>query len=210
RMAIVDETGTAIGEEYTLALAVRFILSRKPGPVVVNASTSRVIDEIASEYGVKVTRTQVGEIHVSGKMKEIGAVIGGEGNGGVILPDSHLGRDGVLAIALSLQQLLEYGGPVSRLWKAQPQYAMSKEKIGIGTADPDRILKEVEENHRNLSMDKMDGLKIAGPDSWVQIRKSNTEPIIRVMAEAGTKEAADALCITYLEEIKQLLDTRDV
>lgn len=201
RMAIVSDLGIPIGEEYTLALAVRFRLSKKVGKVVLNASTSLATEDIAREMGAEVLRTKVGEIHVAKKMQEVGAVIGGEGNGGVILPESHYGRDGIIAIAMTLQAMLESGETVSRLWQSLPQYAMVKKKIEIGHADPDAIIRQIEANHQDKTINKIDGLKIEAPGTWVQIRKSNTEPIIRVMAEARTRETASELCDMVMNEI---------
>ena len=204
RLAIVAETGEPIGEEYTVTLAVWFVLSRKAGNVVVNVSTTRAVDDVAKQFGADVIRTPVGEIHVAKKMKEVGAVIGGEGNGGVILPGVHLGRDAPVGIALTLQHLLEWCGAASALWKSMPQYAITKNKIEIGTSDPDRIVERILYNHRHENMNRIDGLKIERPDSWVQIRKSNTEPIIRVMSEARTARESEELCHAFLREIKEM------
>jgi phosphomannomutase len=205
RLAVVAETGQAIGEEYTVTLAVRFILSKRNGRVAVNISTTRAVDDVAKASGAEVIRTPVGEIHVAKKMREIKASIGGEGNGGVILPDVHLGRDAAVGVALILQQLLESGGTLSALWKSLPQYTMVKKKMETGRLDPDGILRRFEEKHLHERIDRTDGLKIERPEGWVQVRKSNTEPIIRVMAEAKTARAAEELCDSFLRDIKGLL-----
>jgi len=205
RCAIVGETGEPIGEEYTVTLATEFILSKKKGPVAVNISTTRAVDDVARKFGIMVTRTPVGEINVAKKMKEIGAVIGGEGNGGVILPDIHLGRDAPVAIALTLQYLIETDKTISELWKSLPRYVMTKKKIEIGNSNPDQILEKVKEAHTHERLNLIDGIKIERPDSWVHIRKSNTEPIIRIIAEAKTKEESEDICDNFFKEIEHLL-----
>ncbi len=204
RCAIFSETGDPLVEEYTLALAVNFILSKKKGPVVTNLSTTLAVDKIAETFGVPVYRTKVGEIHVAKKMKEVGAVIGGEGNGGVILPEVHLGRDAPVAIALTLQQLLEFGGSISELHKSLPQFKMTKKKIEIGQSNPDDILKKMKERHANDRINIEDGLKILFDDRWVHLRKSNTEPIIRVYSEAPTAEEAETLANEIIKEMRTL------
>jgi phosphomannomutase len=205
RCAIVSEKGQFIGEEYTVTLATELILSKKRGMVAVNLSTTRAVDDVASRFGCEVVRTKVGEIHVAKKMKEIGAVIGGEGNGGVILPDVHLGRDAPVAIALTLQAMAESGDPVSALWNRLPRYFIVKRKIGIGGVNPDEILKKMGEN-TDEKLNLMDGLKIERPHSWIQIRKSNTEPIIRVMTEAASVEDAGKLADAFVDEVKLLAE----
>jgi len=205
RCAIVGETGEPIGEEYTVTLATEFILSKKKGPVAVNISTTRAVDDVARKFGIEVIRTPVGEINVAKKMKEIGAVIGGEGNGGVILPDIHLGRDAPVAIALTLQYLIETDKTISELWKSLPRYVMTKKKIEIGNSNPDQILEKVKEAHTHERLNLIDGIKIERPDSWVHIRKSNTEPIIRIIAEAKTKEESEDICDNFFKEIEHLL-----
>lgn len=202
RLAVVNEKGEPVGEEYTLALAVQHILSKNRGPVVVNLSTSRVIDDIAAEHDVEVVRTKVGEIHVSTRMKEINAVIGGEGNGGVILPENLFGRDAMIAMSLILQAMSESDKPISEIWQNLPQYAMSKKKIEIGSQDADVMIKRLEQKYQHEKLNLIDGLKIEWPKSWVQIRKSNTEPIIRIMAEAGSPQEAESLCDRFVSEIK--------
>jgi phosphomannomutase len=204
RCAIVSEKGRFIGEEYTVTLATDLILSKKRGKVAVNLSTTRAVEDVASRFGCEVVRTKVGEIHVAKKMKEIGAVIGGEGNGGVILPDVHLGRDAPVAIALTLQAMAESGDPVSTLWNRLPRYFIVKKKIEIGGSNPDEILKNLGEKYRDEKLNWMDGLKIERPDSWIQIRKSNTEPIIRVMTEAVTAEDAEKLGNVFVDEVNLL------
>ena len=194
RLALVSEKGEPLGEEYTLALAVDFILQRKRGPVVANVSTTLAIDDLAQKYDSPVERTRVGEINVAKHMREIDAVIGGEGNGGVILPDIHLGRDAFIGITLTLQALAETVKSLSQLRAEMPQYSMVKSKIELADdMDPKAIIARLEEKYAEEKLDKTDGLKILRDKSWVQVRASNTEPIIRVMAEAQTEDEAKAL-----------------
>ena len=204
RCAIIDNTGTTIGEEYTLALAVKFILAKKLGPVAVNMSTSRANEDIARYYNCVFTRTKVGEINVAEEMAKSEAVIGGEGNGGVILPELHLGRDAPAAIAITLQALLESGTSMRELFLSLPQYHIAKQKINIEGRDPDRLLEQMAARHADKQINFLDGLKIDTDTTWVHLRKSNTEPIIRVMAEAPTEKEARELSQTYLNEISSL------
>jgi phosphomannomutase len=204
RCAIVSETGEFIGEEYTVTLASQFVLTKKKGTVVVNVSTTRAVDDVAAEAGVPVVRTKVGEIHVAKKMKEIGAAVGGEGNGGVILPEVHLGRDAPVAVALTLQAMAESGRTLSDIRSGLPRYFMAKKKLEIGGQDPDNLLKKMGEKYASETCNWMDGLKIERPDSWIQIRKSNTEPIIRIMTEAKTPEEAERLAGIFVDEVLTL------
>jgi len=204
RCAIIDNTGKTIGEEYTLAAAVKFILSKQLGSVVVNMSTSRASEDIARYYNCPFIRTRVGEINVAEEMASCDAVVGGEGNGGVILPDLHLGRDAPLAVALTLQHLLEFGGSMRDLYLSLPQYQIVKHKISIEGLDPDAILNKMAGRHQDKKIDLLDGLKIDDANTWVHLRKSNTEPIIRVMAEAPTREQAEQLAQNFLKEIEEL------
>ncbi len=204
RCAIVDNTGETIGEEYTLALAVKFILQKKLGNIAVNMSTSRASEDIAKYYNCPFFRTKVGEINVAEEMANIDAVIGGEGNGGVILPELHLGRDAPVAVALTLQYLLESGKTMRELFLSLPQYKIVKKKINIEGLSPDDLLDKMAERHKDKKIDFLDGLKIDTDNTWVHLRKSNTEPIIRVMSEAPTEKEAEALANAYLNEIKSL------
>ncbi|MEE9168514.1 MAG: phosphoglucosamine mutase [bacterium] len=205
RLAIISEKAEPLVEEYTLAIAVDFILSKRVGKVVVNASTSLAIDDIADRYDVPVIRTKVGEAHVAKRMREEEAVIGGEGNGGVILPDIHYGRDAPIAAAIALQHLLEFGGPISELRQSLPQYVIAKMKMDIGDSDPDRILEQVKSAHEGEEISLIDGVKILREKSWIHLRKSNTEPIIRVYAEAQTGAEAESLADLFLSEISSNL-----
>jgi phosphomannomutase len=201
RCAIVDDTGEPIGEEYTLAAAIKFVLSKKLGTVVVNMSSSRAGEDIARYYNCPFIRTAVGEINVAEGMSKEGAVIGGEGNGGVILPDLHLGRDAPAAVALTLQHLLEFGGTMHDLFLSLPQYKIVKDKVSIEGMDPDQVIQSLIETHQDKHLNLLDGVKIDTDTTWVHLRKSNTEPIIRVMAEAPTEEEAQELVRQYKAEI---------
>jgi phosphomannomutase len=195
RLALVSEKGAPLGEEYTLAIAVSLLLQKRRGKVCVNVSTSMAIDDIAGKHGCAVERTRVGEINVAKRMREIGAVIGGEGNGGVILPDIHLGRDAMVGVAMTLQYLAEFGGRMSELHASLPQYVMCKRKIELREGiDAKKILDKIENAYRREKIDKLDGMKILRDHAWVQARASNTEPIIRIMSEARTLKEAEALC----------------
>ena len=199
RLALVSEKGLPLGEEKTLALAVKFILNKKAGPVAINASTSRMTEDIAQSHGIKVIRTKVGEINVAKKMREIGAVIGGEGNGGVILPDIHLGRDAPVGIALTLQHLAEFGGSMSELSDSLPHYVITKDKVELKNLDAASALNKIKDRYAGEKLDFTDGIKILRPSAWIHVRASNTEPIIRIIAEAPTEKESQALC----NELKQ-------
>jgi len=205
RCAAVAETGDPMGEEYTLAIITQMMLKRKKGPVAINLSTSRATEDVARSMGAEVYRTKVGEIHVAKKMLEVNAVIGGEGNGGAILPDLHPGRDAAVAAALLLQSLVDDGRKASELWRSLPQYTMVKDKIHIGNHDADALLEEMIAAAGQGRVNTEDGVKIDHDDHWVQIRKSNTEPIIRVMAEAADRVQAESICKAYLDQLKALM-----
>jgi phosphomannomutase len=205
RLALVSEKGEPLGEEYTLALATELVLSKKKGQVVVNASTSRVIDDIASKYNCPVHRTRVGEIHVATKAREVSAVIAGEGNGGVIYPELHLGRDAPAGIGLILQLLAERDRPVSEIHNSLPHYTMIKDKISLPfEADAHGIVAGLRDIHKRDKIDTTDGLKFLFDDAWVHIRASNTEPIIRVIAEATTRKETERLVDRFKAEISRL------
>ena len=208
RLVLINEKGEPFGEEYTIASVVKFVLekessrSTKPGSVVVNLSTTRAVDDVAAKFGYKTVRTAVGEINVAKTMKEIGAIVGGEGSGGVILPASHIGRDAPVGIGLTLQHLAEFGGTLSELKQTMPQYHITKGKIGVGKSSPDEALNRIKGKFSSAgSINTVDGLKIDFPTSWVHLRKSNTEPIIRIIAEAPTRKEADELVGTFTKEI---------
>ncbi|MFO8029066.1 MAG: phosphoglucosamine mutase [Cyclonatronaceae bacterium] len=193
RLSIVGEDGNLLGEEYTQALAFDFMLEKKPGPVATNLSSSRVTDDIAAKYGQTCHRAAVGEINVVKEMQRVGAVIGGEGNGGVINPDLHYGRDALVGIAMVLQHLAETGKTAAQVRSEMPDYVITKTKVDIGNLNPDAILSSVAESYASEKIDTTDGVKIDFPDGWVHLRKSNTEPIIRIYAEAHNAEKAAEL-----------------
>lgn len=192
RLALVDERGRAIGEDWTLALAAHVVLKRKPGTVVTNLSTSRILDDVAALTGSRVVRAPVGEVNVAVRMRSERAVIGGEGNGGVILPDLHLGRDAPLAVALTLQLLHDHG-TVSAVVESFPRYRIVKDKLDRPDASLDSVYAALREAFSDAVVDVQDGLRLSWPDRWVHIRPSGTEPIVRVIAEAPTEEEARAL-----------------
>jgi phosphomannomutase len=193
RLAVVSDEGIAIGEDYTLALACRAVLRHRKGLVVTNLSTSRVVDDAAADYGQRVIRAPVGEVNVAIRMRDEKAVIGGEGNGGVILPELHLGRDAPLGVALLLQLMLEDSRPISKIVAASPRYAILKDKIDLPNAPLGEVYKALREAFPEALADTQDGLRLAWPDRWVHIRPSGTEPIVRVIAEAPTRDEAGML-----------------
>src|SRR5262249_51764062 len=189
---VVEEDGEAVGEERTLALAVSEELERHPGPVVVNLSTSMASADLARAAGVAFHRSPVGERHVVGKMREVGAKIGGEGNGGVILPAAHWGRDGTVAALIAARAAAESGEPFGKVLGRLPRYEMVKSKFeGV---DWKRSAERVRDAFRDAEADDTDGWRFAWPEEWIHVRPSGTEPVVRVIAEARTAERATALC----------------
>ena len=194
RLAFICEDGRMFGEEYTLVSVADYVLSHTPGNTVSNLSSTRALRDVTSKHGGTYTAAAVGEVNVTTKMKEVGAVIGGEGNGGVIYPESHYGRDALVGIALFLSSLAHKGCKVSELRATFPEYFIAKNRIDLTpSTDVDAILEKVKQLYANEQVNDIDGVKIDFPDKWVHLRKSNTEPIIRVYSEASTMEAADAL-----------------
>ena len=194
RLAFICEDGRMFGEEYTLVSVADYVLSHTPGNTVSNLSSTRALRDVTSKHGGTYTAAAVGEVNVTTKMKEVGAVIGGEGNGGVIYPESHYGRDALVGIALFLSSLAHKGCKVSELRATFPEYFIAKNRIDLTpSTDVDAILEKVKEMYANEQVNDIDGVKIDFADKWVHLRKSNTEPIIRVYSEASTMEAADAL-----------------
>jgi phosphomannomutase len=193
RLALVDETGKAIGEDYTLALASMVVLRHRKGPVVTNLSTSLVVEDAVTRAGSTLTRAPVGEVNVAVRMREMKAVIGGEGNGGVILPEVHLGRDAPLGIALILQLLNELKKPLSAVAGELPRYAIVKDKLDRPKASLDSVYAALRNAFADASVDTQDGLRLAWNDRWLHVRPSGTEPIVRVIAEAPTEKEARSL-----------------
>lgn len=203
RLAVVDNTGKPVGEEYTVVAAVDFVLRKKPGPVVVNLSTTQAVDDIAKRYGVPLTRSMVGESHVAKEMNRVDAVIGGEGNGGVMFPEIHTTRDAAVGIALILESMTESGQTSRELFADLPHYVMLKEKIALGTRNPEMIITELRKRWENPDLDTRDGLKRLLPEGWIQVRPSNTEPILRIFAEAKNKKQAQKL----LDDAKAFIES---
>jgi len=197
RLAFISEDGTMFGEEYTLVSVADYVLSHTPGNTVSNLSSTRALRDVTERHGGTYTASAVGEVNVTTMMKEVGAVIGGEGNGGVIYPESHYGRDALVGIALFLSSLAQKGCRVSELRKTFPEYFIAKNRIDLTpSTDVDAILLKVKEmfsQHSDVKVNDIDGVKIDFPDRWVHLRKSNTEPIIRVYSEAPTMEQAEEL-----------------
>lgn len=205
RLALISEDGEMFGEEYTLVAVADYVLGKTASPTVSNLSSSRALRDIAQKHGQTYAASAVGEVNVVEKMKEIGAKIGGEGNGGIIYPELHYGRDSLVGIALFLSHLAEKDMKLSELRASYPPYFMGKKKIDLQAGiDVDAILKKVEEKYQSEEISTVDGVKIDFPTEWVHLRKSNTEPIIRIYTEAPTQEQADALADRFIEELKSL------
>ena len=205
RLVLITENGEPFGEENTITQAVNFILSKKKGNVTVNLSTTRAVDDVTEKAGCKVFRSPVGEANVVKKMKEVNAVIGGEGSGGVIYPALHYGRDALVGIALTLQSLVEFGGSISKLKKSLPQYFIAKKKIDLGKVKPDEIISKLIKKYSGEKINTDDGLRIDLEDHWVHFRKSNTEPIVRIITEAKSRKTAENFSEKYFNEIKSLI-----
>ncbi len=202
RLAIVMENGEMFVEEYTLVAVADYVLSHTPGSTVSNLSSSRALRDVTNAHGCDYSAAAVGEVNVVTKMKETGAIIGGEGNGGVIYPELHYGRDALVGVALFLTLMAKSGKKVTELKAGYPQYAIAKNKIQLTPdIDVDAILEAVKEKFSNEKITDIDGVKIDFEDCWVHLRKSNTEPIIRIYSEASTMEQADALA----EDIKKVI-----
>jgi phosphomannomutase len=205
RLVLITDKGEPFGEENTITQAVKFILSKKKGNVVVNLSTTRAVDDVAHEYGAKVYRSPVGEANVVKKMKEVKAVIGGEGSGGVIYPALHYGRDALVGIAITLQHLTEFKGKMSELKAELPQYFIVKKKIDLGDINPDEVIEKLIKQYGAEKVNMDDGLRIDFFNHWVHFRKSNTEPIIRIIVEGESQKEAEMLAEKYFNDIKELL-----
>ncbi len=206
RLAVVSEKGVAIGEELTLAFAVKSILSyRKKDTVVVNLSASRVLDHIAQDFDAKLIRTKVGEANVVSEMKKRNAIIGGEGNGGVIFPRINYGRDSIVAMGLILEYAAKANKKISELVAELPHFEMIKGKFECPLSKTSDVLNALRDFYKNENIDVMDGLKIIWQDKWAHIRSSNTEPVIRVILEAKTKRDADNLYEEVSKKINEII-----
>ena len=206
RLAFITDKGEMFGEEYTLVACADYVLGKAKGNVVSNLSSSRALRDIAQKHGVSYSAAAVGEVNVVTEMKRVEAIIGGEGNGGIIYPELHYGRDALVGVALFLSLLAERGGSVQQLRESYPAYFMSKNKIQLTEQiNPDQILKAMEQKYAHEQTSTIDGLKIDFADSWVHLRKSNTEPIIRIYTEAKSQKEADALAHRFIEEMQALI-----
>ena len=206
RLALVSEDGSMFVEEYTLVAVADYILTKHPGGnTVSNLSSSRALRDVTERHGGKYYASAVGEVNVVARMKEVGAVIGGEGNGGVIYPGLHYGRDALVGTALFLTWLAQTGMTMTQLRATYPAYYASKNKIELTPAiDVDKVLREIKERYADENVNDTDGVKIDFPENWVHLRKSNTEPIIRVYTEAKSMAAAEALAQRFIGEIKEI------
>ena len=205
RLAFVCENGDVFGEEYTLVACSDYVLSIKPGPTVSNLSSTRALKDITQTYNCEYHSSAVGEVNVVEMMKKTGAIIGGEGNGGIILPDIHYGRDALVGIALFLSHLSRTNVNCSQLRNKYPNYYMSKKKKEISsTFDYSKMINFFKNKYSSENINLSDGLKVDFSDSWVQLRKSNTEPIIRIYSEAKNQQAADQIADKFINEIEAI------
>jgi phosphomannomutase len=205
RLAFVCEDGTVFGEEYTLVAVADYILSCTPGNTVSNLSSTRALSDVTRKHGGFYTASAVGEVNVVTAMKETNAVIGGEGNGGIIYPDTHYGRDALAGLALFLTHFVKKGTTMSALRDSYPRYEISKNKIELSEGmDVDAILAKVQTLYPDAQVNTIDGVKFDFPDGWVHLRKSNTEPIVRVIAEHTNKEKADQLALEVMQTIREV------
>lgn len=206
RLAFITDQGEMFGEEYTLVACADYVLGKAKGNVVSNLSSSRALRDIAQKHGVTYSAAAVGEVNVVTEMKRVGAIIGGEGNGGIIYPELHYGRDALVGVALFLSLLAERGSSVQQLRESYPAYFMSKNKIQLTEQiNPDQILKAMEQKYAHEQTTTIDGLKIDFSESWVHLRKSNTEPIIRIYTEAKSQKEADELAQRFIQEMQALI-----
>ncbi|MFS4418634.1 phosphoglucosamine mutase [Maribacter sp. 2307ULW6-5] len=205
RLAFISNDGEMFGEEYTLVACADYVLGKTKGNTVSNLSSSRALRDITEKHGGSYEAAAVGEVNVVTKMKANKAIIGGEGNGGIIYPESHYGRDSLVGTALFLMLMAERGGTVAELRASYPSYFMSKKKIQLTPGlDVDAILKAIGEKYAKEDISTIDGVKIDFPENWVHLRKSNTEPIIRIYTEAKSQEAADALADRMIAELEEI------
>ena len=206
RLAFITDQGEMFGEEYTLVACADYVLGKAKGNVVSNLSSSRALRDIAQKHGVTYSAAAVGEVNVVTEMKRVGAIIGGEGNGGIIYPELHYGRDALVGVALFLSLLAERGSSVQQLRESYPAYFMSKNKIQLTEQiNPDQILKAMEQKYAHEQTTTIDGLKIDFSESWVHLRKSNTEPIIRIYTEEKSQKEADELAQRFIQEMQALI-----
>lgn len=208
RLCFVNEDGSMFGEEYTLVAIADYVLKHKPGNTVSNLSSTKVLQVVTEKYGQLYTASAVGEVNVVTEMKRTNAVIGGEGNGGVIYPELHYGRDALVGIALFLSHLADYGKSVSLMRASYPSFHISKNKIELTPEiDVDCVIEEIKKHYKNIPMNTADGVRFDFDSGWVHLRKSNTEPIIRIYSESDTQVLADNLAKKIISDIKELIDS---
>jgi len=207
RLVLITEKGEPFGEENTITLAADFVLSKTKGNVVVNLSTTRAVEDVANKNNCTAYRSPVGEANVVQKMKEVNAVIGGEGSGGVIYPALHYGRDALVGIAFTLQYLTDSGKKLSEIKKDLPQYFIAKKKIDLKSVSPDEIINKLIEKYSKEKINTEDGLRIDFNDHWVHFRKSNTEPIVRIITESKSLKYSEELSKKYFDEISELMQS---
>ncbi|MHA7129494.1 phosphoglucosamine mutase [Algoriphagus namhaensis] len=208
RLAFVNEDGSPFGEEYTLVAVADYVLSKTPGNTVSNLSSTRALKDVTLKHGGQYTAAAVGEVNVVDQMKAVNAVIGGEGNGGIIYPTSHYGRDALVGIGLFLTHLAKFGHSISRLRASYPNYYISKNKIELTPEiNVDKILAEIKQKYSKHEINDIDGVKIEFEKEWVHLRKSNTEPIIRIYSESASEATAEHLAKKIIQDIKEVVST---
>ncbi|RPI17777.1 MAG: phosphoglucosamine mutase [Ignavibacteriae bacterium] len=208
RLVLITEKGKPYGEENTIVTVIKHIMKNSPRKrriAAVNLSTTRAVDDVVAQHGGQLYKSPVGEINVIGKMKEHNAVVGGEGSGGVILREVHYGRDSLVGIAVILSELAEFNGTVSEYKNTLPQYVISKNKIDVNKVPADKIIKFIKRKFKGYPVNEEDGLRVDFEDSWMNFRKSNTEPIIRIISEAKTIDKAEALQMNIMNEINEFI-----
>jgi phosphomannomutase len=211
RLCFMNEDGSPFGEEYTLVAIADYVLSQTPGNTVSNLSSTRALRDVTEKHGGTYAAAAVGEVNVVTKMKECGAIIGGEGNGGVIYPESHYGRDALVGIGLFLTHLAKFGKTISRLKATYPNYHISKNKIELTPEiDTDKVLEKISKKYEKQPINNIDGVKIEFDKEWVHLRKSNTEPIIRIYSESESKATAEHLAKKIMQDIKEVITSNDV
>jgi len=208
RLAVVSDKGLAIGEDFSLVLATLYVLGREPGPVVANLSTSSAVEDVTKTFGCPFFASKIGEANVTAGMQRHNAVVGGEGNGGVIYPRINFARDSLVGMALILHLLAEKKLPVSQLLESVPRYSIVKEKLVCPANKSPRILKMLRNDYASFRLDVRDGIKVTLPDGWFLVRPSNTEPVIRVVAEAKDEQQAKDLVARVRAKVENLLRDR--
>lgn len=210
RLCFMNEDGSPFGEEYTLVAVADYVLSQTPGNTVSNLSSTRALRDVTEKHGGTYAAAAVGEVNVVSKMKECGAIIGGEGNGGIIYPESHYGRDALVGIGLFLTHLAKFGKTISRLKATYPNYHISKNKIELTPEiNTDKVLEKISKKYEKQPINTIDGVKIEFDKEWVHLRKSNTEPIIRIYSESESKATAEHLAQKIMQDIKEVITSKE-